>query len=626
MRGVSARVQRRGAISSNTRQALPVRAVLEGLEERRLFSTAYALFGTAGTVLARFDTSTPGTIDSTQTVSGLPAGTQLRGIDFRPATGELYALGIKPTSGDDEGQIFKINTSTGAATQLGAAPFSTSLSSAAPYGFDFNPAVDRIRIFNGDDQNLRVNPNTGALVQFDTPLNNPANDEEVTGGAYDRNVNDVMPVGNPAALTTLFGIDFINDTLVRIGGVDGGAPEGSPNLGVVTEIGPLGLTTGSSANGFDIAQDGTAYAALTDSDSGLTSLYTIDLATGAATPVDAINNGAEIVRGFAIAPEDLPPVANPDTYAVAAGGSLTVNPRGVLSNDTDPDGDDNALTAERIANPSNGVLLFNSDGGFTYTPNPGFVGVDSFTYVANDGVSDSAPVTTVTLNVVPTVSVNDKAVTEGNSGEKDLTFTLTLSAPSASEVVVNYKTSNNTAGEGDYVVVPFGQVTFAVGETTKDVVVKVKGDTKVETDETFFLKLTGVTNASLGDASGTGTIVNDDGGSSPGNPKVFIGDANIFEGNSGTKNLVFNVTLDASSSKTITLSYATQNFTAGEGDYQVKSGTLTFSPGQTSKTITILIKGDTKLESDEQFRVNLSNLVNVQAGDLQALGTIRNDD
>src|SRR5829696_191477 len=178
-----------------------MRPVFERLEDRRLFSTAYALFGSSGVVLARFDTANPNDILGTRTVGGLPAGVQLRGIDFRPATGELYALGIRPTSGDDEGFIFKLDLSTGDATQLGPGPFSTALSSSAAYGFDFNPAADRIRVFNGDDQNLRVNPNTGFLVQFDTPLDNPANDEEVTGGAYDRNVNDVMPIGQPQALT-----------------------------------------------------------------------------------------------------------------------------------------------------------------------------------------------------------------------------------------------------------------------------------------------------------------------------------------------------------------------------------------------------------------------------------------
>ena len=142
-------------------------AMLEGLEERRLFSTGYALFGNSGTVLAKFDTSKPDTIVSTKTVDGLPAGMKLAGIDFRPADGKLYALGIRSTDDDDEGQIFTLDfKNTGDATAVGPV-FSTKLTPDASYGFDFNPAADRIRIFNDADQNLRVNPNNGALVQFD---------------------------------------------------------------------------------------------------------------------------------------------------------------------------------------------------------------------------------------------------------------------------------------------------------------------------------------------------------------------------------------------------------------------------------------------------------------------------
>ena len=391
-----------------------------------------------GTILARFDTSSPDTIDQTVAVTGIGPGEQLRGIDFRPATGELYALAITPTAGDDKGSIYTVDPQTGVATLLGPGPFSTALAAGSQYAFDFNPAVDRIRIANGQDQSLRVNPNNGALVQFDTPLNNASDDEEVTGGAYDRNVNDVQPAGTPASLTTLFGIDFINDALVRIGGVDGGAPERSANAGVVTTIGPLGLTTGSAGNGFDIAQDGTACAVFNNGNTGVTSLYSINLVTGAATAIDLLGNGAEIVRGFAIAPDDVPPAASVDAYQVPAGGSLTVSAAdGVLANDTDAEG--NALTAERITNPANGALIFNADGPFQYTPNLGFIGTDSFSYVANDGTSDSQA-KTVTLNVVPLLTINDKAVSEGNSGTKQLTFTVTLSAPApAGGVTVNYR-------------------------------------------------------------------------------------------------------------------------------------------------------------------------------------------
>ena len=612
------------------RQALrsAVSVTLEQLEGRRLFSTAYALFGSSGTVLTQFDTASPGTITDTTVVTGLQSGEQLRGIDFRPSTGQLYALGIKATGGDDEGRIYTINTQTGAATQVGSGPFSTSLSSSAPYGFDFNPAVDRIRVTNGDDQNLRINPFTGFLVQFDTPLDDPTNDEEVTGAAYDRNISDVKPIGTPQSPTTLFGIDFINDTLVRIGGVDGGAPEGSPNNGVVTEIGPLGITTASAANGFDIGQDGIAYAALTEQGSGLTSLYTIDLTTGEATAIGEINNGAEIVRGFAVAPDNAPPTANPDTYQVGAGGSLTVDAPGVLANDTDPEGD--PLTAELISGTTTsqgGTVVLNPDGSFTYTPPAGFVGVDSFSYVAHDGTSDST-VATVTLNVVPLLSINDKAITEGNSGTKQLTFTVSLSAPApAGGVTVKYKTNANTASSSsDYVGFSNTLLTFAPGETSKTVDVTIRGDTSKESDETFYVRLSEATGAVIDDNTGVGTIINDDSPPPAAKPKIRINNETITEGNSGTRTIVFTVTLDVASSKTVTVKYQTQNDTAGSGDYVAKSGTLTFAPGQKTKTISITIKGDTKYEGNERFKVNLFNAVNADIADGQGIGNINNDD
>lgn len=601
----------------------------ERLEERRLFSTAYALLGTAGTVLARFDTSTPETIDASVAVTGLGRTERLAGIDFRPATGQLYALGITSTAGDDEGRVYTINRNTGAATQVGSTPFKTDLVPGSSYGFDFNPAVDRIRIFNDADQNFRVNPNNGTLAGLDTNLDNPTNDEEVTGGAYDRNINDIMPAGQPAAKTTLFGIDFINDTLVRIGGVDGGAPEGSPNGGIVTEIGPLGLTTATASNGFDIGQDGTALAILTNQDDdNATGLYSIDLTTGEATLVGDLNNAAEIVRGFAVQPDNFPPIANPDTYQVGAGGTLNVPAPGVLANDTDPEGD--GLTAELINQVSNGMLLFNSDGSFQYTPNPGFIGVDSFNYVANDGTSDSGPATLVTINVVPLFTINDVALTEGNSGTKIMTFTVSLSAPAgAGGATVQFQTKNNTAGSGDYDPTS-GLVVFAPGQTQQPINVTIKGDTKVEPDETFFVKLSNPTGGAFGDDTGVGTILSDDGvpPQPQPQPNVFISlnDESLPEGNSGTRVITFKVWLDKSSTKQVKVNFATQNGTAGSGDYNTKSGVITFNAGETQKTISVTIKGDTKVEANETFFVNLSNAINASISKSKGTGVIVNDD
>ncbi len=104
------------------------------------------------------------------------------------------------------------------------------------------------------------------------------------------------------------------------------------------------------------------------------------------------------------------PIAKDDSYIVAEGGALNViEAEGVLLNDTDDDGD--SLTAIKISDPSNGMLLFNSDGSFKYTPNEDFSGIDSFTYKANDREDDSneATVTITVTDAMPSITVTKTA-------------------------------------------------------------------------------------------------------------------------------------------------------------------------------------------------------------------------
>jgi Calx-beta domain len=112
----------------------------------------------------------------------------------------------------------------------------------------------------------------------------------------------------------------------------------------------------------------------------------------------------------------------------------------------------------------------------------------------------------------------------------------------------------------------------------------------------------------------------------PVRPGISIADVALNEGSQGTTNFVFTVSLSAASSQTVTVAYATANDTAGANDFRPAAGTLTFAPGQTSATITVVVVGDTAVEPDEQFFVNLTNAVNAVITDAQAVGTIRNDD
>ncbi|HEY0076328.1 MAG TPA: FG-GAP-like repeat-containing protein [Abditibacteriaceae bacterium] len=108
---------------------------------------------------------------------------------------------------------------------------------------------------------------------------------------------------------------------------------------------------------------------------------------------------------------------------------------------------------------------------------------------------------------------------------------------------------------------------------------------------------------------------------------ISINDVTVTEGNSGTQNLAFTVTLSKASAQAITVNYATANGTATQpGDYSSQTGTLSFAAGVTSKTILVPIVADYVVEADETFTVNLSNAVNVAIGDGQGIGTITNDD
>lgn len=261
------------------------KSAVEALESRIAPATLAAV--TLNNHLIQFDSSTPGTIDSDIEITGLGTGEVIQGFDARPATGELYLLTTIADGANLAGRIYRLDAGTGVATQVGDTPFSTTISPSTTFGFDFNPRVDLIRIISGADQNFRVNPDTGVPSGTDTNLDDPNSDDDfLTSIAYDRN----MP-GTEA--TTLYGIDFNNDLLVRIGGINGNP---SPNGGLVTPVGPLGVTLGQ-ATSFDIAIDGTAFIA---AQSGTYGLYTVNLQTGAASSIGLIGSGNIPLRGFTV--------------------------------------------------------------------------------------------------------------------------------------------------------------------------------------------------------------------------------------------------------------------------------------------------------------------------------------
>ncbi|HTY39447.1 MAG TPA: Calx-beta domain-containing protein [Bacteroidota bacterium] len=224
---------------------------------------------------------------------------------------------------------------------------------------------------------------------------------------------------------------------------------------------------------------------------------------------------------------------------------------------------------------------------------------------------------------MPVIAIGNVSVVETNKGYVDAVLPVTLSSASTQTVTVAYATANGTALAGQDYVAASGTVTFAPGTTSATITVKVKGDRKKESNETFSVNLSNPSNGLFGNSSsGVVTIVNDDG-----LPKLWISNASMKEGDGGSKPMQFAVRLQKNMLTTVTVSYATVNGTALAGrDYVAASGTLTFAPGETQKTISVSIIGDLLNEPDETFFVKLSNPSGAQIQDGSATGTIQNDD
>ncbi len=225
-------------------------------------------------------------------------------------------------------------------------------------------------------------------------------------------------------------------------------------------------------------------------------------------------------------------------------------------------------------------------------------------------------------DVLPSLSIADAQVAEGSSGTKLMVFTVTLSAPAQGPVTVAYTTRDGTALAGSDYTAQSGSLNFAAGETSKTIAVEIRGDTVDEIDESFEIALSGLTAATFARASAMGTIANDD---AP--PVLTISNAEVLEGASGTRNMVFTLSLSKAIGQSVTANFATQDGTALAGsDYVARSGSITFSAGQTSKTISVAVRGDTAIEADETFGLVLSNVARATLAPGGGTGTIRNDD
>ncbi|HWS99777.1 MAG TPA: Calx-beta domain-containing protein [Pyrinomonadaceae bacterium] len=280
----------------------------------------------------------------------------------------------------------------------------------------------------------------------------------------------------------------------------------------------------------------------------------------------------------------------------------------------------NATAAQAAGSGVAGVAVSQSIGGLSPNTTYYFRAAAS-----NGGGTTRGGIMSFRTAAVPSLRVNSLTVTETNTGSNaTATFTVTLSAASSQTVTVKYQTANGSAATpADYDQLALNTLTFAPGQTTKSVAVTVRGDALDEVNETFRLLLSSPTNATIAVGTGTCTVTDNDPA-----PSITVTNVTVTEPDTGAVNAVFTVRLSAASGRPVSVKYATANGTATAGtDYTALAlATLTFSVGQTSRTVTVPVRGDTARESNETFFLNLSGAVNATIADAQGQGTITNDD
>ncbi len=280
---------------------------------------------TDGRIFEMSQPSMPATITTPVNISGVASGQQIAGIDYRPNTGELYALGYDPSLTTGNAQLYTINKSTGAATVVGL-PMTLDLGTGS-IGFDFNPTVDRIRVVGENRKNYRLHPVTGAIAAIDMDLAYAATDvntgipAQVGACAYTNSY-----IGSEA--TTLYDYDQSLNIL---------ATQIPPNDGTLNTIGSSGITVNAAdpSIGMDIYFDpvtrtNMAYLNANTGSGVNDDLYTVNLTTGAVTLIGQIGGGLAVKEIAVEIDRDVPA-----TYGGQLVYGLTKNNRNLVTFSTD---------------------------------------------------------------------------------------------------------------------------------------------------------------------------------------------------------------------------------------------------------------------------------------------------
>ncbi|HEY6806376.1 MAG TPA: Calx-beta domain-containing protein [Pyrinomonadaceae bacterium] len=480
-----------------------------------------------------------------------------------------------------------------------------------PYTFSFQPGTGRLHI-NDVGQNTWEEINVGvAGSNYGWPtcegtcatagMTNPiyqyssatAAECAITGGAF---YNPTTPTFPAQYVGKYFFADYCGGWLKTID------PQNPPTTGNAT-----GFATGiSSPVDIQVANDG--------------SLYYLAMGSNSVFRIQYFGSPTLAVNDVSINEGNSGTSTATFNVTLSPASSQTVTVQYATANNTATAGTDFVSTSGTLtfapgqtSQPVNVTI----NGDTQQEPNETFfVNLSSAT---NASIDDSQGVgTIINDDNLPTISISDATATEGNTAS----FTVSISNTSSQAVTVNYGTAGNTATSGTDFTATSGVATIPIGQLSTVVTVNTTADNTYEPNETFFVNLSSPTNGTISDGQGVGTITNDDL-----EPKISINDATVTEGNSGTTNAGFTISLSNPSFEMITVNYTTANGTASSGsDYVATSGTATFAPGTTTQPLNVTVNGDTSFETNETFNVNLSTPLNSSLLDGQGVGTINNDD
>lgn len=615
---------------------------------------------TAGTPFSQSLTSSGGTSPYTYVLESgpLPVGLSLTGagvLSGTPTQRGGYSFSVRSTdstaptadtvvksyTGTVQNPTLTLTTPSGTAIQ--GAPFSQTLSTTggvAPHTYQLETGSFPAGI---SISSAGVVSGTTAAAPGNYPVTLRVTDASTGPGVYFELENYTLTVSPPPSVsiavspasvsedgatnltyTVTRSLNLTSPTTVNIT-TTGTATSGTDYTGgVATVVIPAGATTATITINPNV--DGTVEP---DETVTLTVAagtgYTVGAPAGATGTIlnDDVPSVTVSVSPAAVAEDGAPNLIYTFTLNQAAFSTTSIN---YTIGGTAANGTDYATIASPLVIPAG-----NTTGTVTVNPTADTtIEADetvTLTLAAGTGYTVGVPNSatgTILNDDLPNLTINDVTVNEGNAGTTNFTFTVSLSAPAGpGGVTFNIATANGSATAGvDYVAQSLTGQTIPAGSSTYTFTVQVNGDTANEPTETFFVNVTSVINAVVVDGQGVGTITNDD----P-LPSMSIDDVSVVEGNAGTVNAVFTVTLSAASGQTATVLYATADGTATQpADYTSTSGSLTFTPGQTTRTLTVPVIGETVPEANETFFVNLSGAANATISDNQGVGTITNDD